>query len=187
MSDFVDRALSDCGVVSVAVRECGWSPIQRALVGLAPVGVSISASVRELVRLGYIPSAKILLRPLVERVVTIEYLLNNSDAVDLWASGWPKSKRPSLAALLSAFERGHPQDWALYQKFIVADMNDAIHPNPVGDDKFRSPNGQGDQVFWFNTVPNAHVLASEVCAANMMAAVFFSSQMKRAFLRSPKI
>jgi hypothetical protein len=182
MSEMVDLALDDCRVVSVAVQEADWSPIQRAMVGLVPIGMSVVCSIRELVRLGYIPSAKILLRPLIERVVTGEYLFGNVGATEDWNSGWSKKGRPTLAQLLSAFENGYKDDWKIYQEFMVDDFNAVVHPNPVGDEQFRSPNESGQQVFWFETFPMAFEMADNVCAAVMMSAVFLASQAKRAFI-----
>lgn len=172
MSERVDAALQDCRVVSVAVGEAKWTPIQKAIVGLVPIGISIACSIRELVRTGYIPSARILVRPLIERVATTEYISNNELAAADWIAGWPRKKRPSLAQLLSLLEKGHKEDWAIYQRFMVDGFNEAIHPSPAGDSTFMSENEEGQSVYWFEAVPSAFELADNVCAATAMAAVF---------------
>lgn len=182
MSDAIDAALKDLKSVSLFLPDTHWTSIQRAIVGIVPVGMSVACSVRQLVQLGYIPSAKILIRPLIERVMTAEYLFSSSQAVELWLAGWPQKKRPKLAYLLSLFEKGHPEEWRTYQTFMVDDLHSAIHPNPLGDEKFQTPNDQGKFVFWHDTVPNAFEMADNVCAATMMSAVFLASQAKRAFV-----
>ena len=45
-----------------------------------------------------------------------------------------------------------------------------------------APNPVGQMVYWYDQVPSAYDLADSICAANMMAAVFFASQSKRAFI-----
>lgn len=182
MSEFIDSSLQDCIVVSVAVNEAKWTAIQKAVVSLAPIGMSLVCSIRELVRLGYIPAARMLIRPLIERVATTEYLIQNPDAAERWNAGWSRKGRPTFAALLSHLEKGHPDDYAIYQKFIVDDLNEVIHPDPFGDRRFLAPNPVGQMVYWYDQVPSAYDLADSICAANMMAAVFFASQSKRAFI-----
>lgn len=76
--------------------------LQRAASELAPAACSIAFSIRELVRQGYLLPVLILIRPLVERVSTLAYLVDREDAVSLWNAGWPHKTRPSLAARLAA-------------------------------------------------------------------------------------
>lgn len=182
MSEAVDNALSDVRTVSLYLAKAKWTDLQRAIVGIVPIGMSVACSIRELVAKGYIPSAKMLVRPMIERVVISEFLFTGAEAVSLWTKGWPSKGRPKLAALLSNFEKGHQDDWKMYQEFMVDDFNSAIHPNPSGDDAFKSSNENGQSVFWIDNVPNAFELADNVCAATMMGAVFFASQAKRAFV-----
>jgi hypothetical protein len=51
--------------------------LQEAACILIPQGVGLALSIRELVRQGYLLGAKVLMRPLVERAVTIMYLQQN--------------------------------------------------------------------------------------------------------------
>ena len=183
MSEMLDSALFDCRIVSVALANAKWTPIQRAVVGLTSIGISMASSIRELVRMGYIPSARILIRPLIERVALTEYISNNEAAAVDWNAGWPKGKnRPTLAQLLSLLEKGHKKDWLVYQRFMVDGFNAVIHPDPAGDKSFMAENEHGQSVYWFDTVPSAFELADNVCAATSMAAVFLASNAKRAFV-----
>jgi hypothetical protein len=181
MSEFIDSSLHDCRVVSVVVQEAKWTAIQKAVVSLAPVGMSVVCSIRELVRIGYIPAARMLVRPLIERVATTEYLIQNPEAIDLWNLGRPRKGWPKLAALLSYLEKGHPNDYAIYKNF-VDELNEVVHPDALGDRQFLAPNSAGQMVYWFDQVPTAYDLADNICAANMMAAVFFASQSKHVFI-----
>jgi hypothetical protein len=81
-------------------NEC--SRLQRAASELIPHGLSLALGIHELVRSGYLFPAKVLARPLVERVAVISYLADvGEDAVRLWERGWPYKLRPSLATMLS--------------------------------------------------------------------------------------
>ena len=98
-------------MISTAMREqvavASWtqqhklSPLQEAAAQLVPSTCSIALSIRELIRQGYLVSAMILLRPLVERVGTLTYLIEVPSGLDLWAQGWPYARRPKLTELLS--------------------------------------------------------------------------------------
>jgi len=78
--------------------------LQWAACQIIPSGVSLALSIRELVREGYLYGALVLLRPLVERSVTILYLQRFPEKVGLWTSGWEHSgpnRRPSLAQMFN--------------------------------------------------------------------------------------
>ena len=72
------------------------SDFQRALCILAPQTISLALSIRELIRQGYLFGAKVLIRPLVERSVTMLYLFHNDEGIKLWNEGWDYKERPSL-------------------------------------------------------------------------------------------
>lgn len=70
--------------------------LQRALCILLPQAISLALSIRELIRQGYLFGAKVLVRPLTERAVTILYLYKNPAAQPIWDNGWKHRERPSL-------------------------------------------------------------------------------------------
>jgi hypothetical protein len=57
-------------------------------------------SVRELVRQGYLYAAMVLLRPMVERIGTLSYLIEHPDGLATWQAGWKHGTGPSLVELL---------------------------------------------------------------------------------------
>ena len=75
--------------------------LQWAACQIIPSGISLALSIRELVRQGYLYGALVLLRPLVERSVTILYLQRFPEKVGLWTSGWEHKKRPTLAQMFN--------------------------------------------------------------------------------------
>jgi Family of unknown function (DUF5677) len=55
------------------------SDFQRALCIIAPQTISLALSICELIRQGYLFGAKVLIRPFVERSVTMLYLFHNEE------------------------------------------------------------------------------------------------------------
>jgi len=76
------------------------TPLQIAATEIIPQGVSIALGMRELIRQGYLFSAGILMRPLVERTGMIYYLHKNPTAVISWHDGWPRKSQPNFDKLL---------------------------------------------------------------------------------------
>lgn len=79
-------------------RTHNLTPVQLAASEIVPGTCSLAFSAREMVRQGYLLAARILLRPLIERVSTLTYLLENDEAVISWQNGWPHASRPSSPA-----------------------------------------------------------------------------------------
>lgn len=78
------------------------TPLQEAAGELAPGACSLVLSIRESVRQGYLLAALVLTRPLLERVATLSYLVENPAQVKLWREGWPQKGRPSLRTRMKA-------------------------------------------------------------------------------------
>lgn len=107
--------------------------LQRAASELVPGACSVALSVRELVRQGYLLSALILVRPLIERVSTLAYLIDHADAVDKWQAGWPHKSRPTLATRLASLGGiGNPAPSAVQANFdeLRYAYNSLVHGDP---------------------------------------------------------
>jgi hypothetical protein len=137
------------GAMEVNQRVAAWTygkkltRIQRAACQILPNGFSIVLSIRELVRTGYLFSAEILLRPLIERVAVISYLKRvGNDALDLWEQGWPHKTRPPLSKMLDSIkeyaEFDEQSKSVVKLQEIVRQMtkrfNSVIHADPDGLD-----------------------------------------------------
>jgi len=107
------------------------TPVEQAAAQLVPQAVSIALSIRELIRQGYLFSAGLLLRPLIERVGTVEYLRVHPEAVDAWHAGWPRKEQPSFQELLLATvqaESASPEGLRVFANML----HKLIHPDPSG-------------------------------------------------------
>jgi hypothetical protein len=103
--------------------------LQEAACILIPQGVSLALSIRELVRQGYLLGAKVLIRPLVERSVTMLYLHQNPADLDIWERGWSFKERPGLAKMLRtlASQGGSPD----VSRQMTAELNSLTHGDPA--------------------------------------------------------
>ena len=105
------------------------SPLQEAACILIPQGVSLALSIRELVRQGYLLGAKVLMRPLVERAVTIMYLHQNSSDLIIWERGWLWNERPGLTKMLKALVAESSSPEVVRQ--MTAELNSLTHGDPA--------------------------------------------------------
>ena len=103
------------------------SPLQIVAIEIIPQGVSIALSMRELIRQGYLFSAGILMRPLIERTGMIYYLHENSVAVSSWHDGWPRKSQPSFEQLLELIM---PSDSDEERKSTIELLHKLVHSDP---------------------------------------------------------
>lgn len=73
---------------------------QKAATLLIPSGYSLCLSVRELIRQGYLHGALTLLRPILERAITVKYLRLNTKSHPIWENGWKYKERPKLPEMI---------------------------------------------------------------------------------------
>lgn len=106
------------------------SKLQDAFCILVPQAISLALSIRELIRQGYLFGAKVLLRPLTERAVTILYLFDNPRGLQLWDEGWDYKKRPRLAEMLEYLNQHLLDGKYANLKGATHELNSATHGDP---------------------------------------------------------
>lgn len=116
------------------------SPLQRCAAEIIPHGISISLSIRELLRQAYLFSAAVLMRPLVERTGLMQHLVAHPNSVDAWHAGWPRKSQPSFDKL---FMLVMPDAPAQHQEQIVSLMHKLVHTDPKSAlfNMFKRPDG----------------------------------------------
>lgn len=102
--------------------------IQSAASQIIPSGISLSLSIRELVRQGYLYGALVLDRPLAERAIILEYLCRFPDKVETWNRGWKHRERPNLATMIEAIGG---DDFIGRGGQITAPLNSLTHGDPA--------------------------------------------------------
>lgn len=163
--------------------------LQRSACQILPNGFSIALSIRELLRAGYLFSADILLRPLIERVAVISYLVDAGDqALDLWEQGWPHKSRPHLATLLKsikeydAFPDG--QDLHFATQAMINHFNSIVHADPLGLDTNIGVTPTGTVGYLGGANLNDPERCDHIC---LQASIYTSLLMKRAAEIFPRV
>ena len=96
-----------------------------------PQAVSLSLSIRELIRQGYLFGAHVLVRPLVERVVILLYLQAVPGDIEKWKHGWHmRDDAPSLSKMLETIQNvANRSDFAKGSDLTAA-FNSLLHGKP---------------------------------------------------------
>jgi len=140
------------------------SRFQNALCILVPQTITLALSIRELIRQGYLFGAKVLVRPLTERAVTILYLSKNSDALQVWDDGWEYNKRPKLQEMVEYLNRELLQGKFASLKGFAHELNSATHGDPLSAQWNVVLRDDGTPVFPVSKNLSSPQLADEICA-----------------------
>ena len=140
------------------------SSIQNALCILVPQTISLALSTRELIRQGYLFGAKVLVRPLTERAVTILYLFNNQEGLKVWDDGWEYNKRPNLQKMVEYLNHAILNDKYASMKGFTHELNSATHGDPFSARWNIVIRDDGAPVFLPSKNLSSPQLADEICA-----------------------
>ncbi len=140
------------------------SSLQRALCILVPQTISLSLSIRELIRQGYLFGAKVLVRPLTERAVTILYLFKNPAGLEIWDDGWDYKKRPKLQQMIEYLNEHLLSERFDSLKGFTHDLNSATHGDPFSARWNIVLRDDGVPVFLTSKNLTSPKLADEICA-----------------------
>lgn len=82
-------------VLSLASNTQAPGTLEFITLQVSASAFSIVFSIRELVKLGYFPSVRILLRSLLDRTATIAWIrFNSKNGIKVWQDGWLYRERP---------------------------------------------------------------------------------------------
>lgn len=121
-------------IASAYSYQAELSDLQSAACQVIPQGINLALSIRELVQQGYLFSALVLMRPLIERAAIMSYLTEYPDEVAKWRKGWQRDKkgktgRPSLARMLQAMS-GKPDTET--PERLCTTFGHIVHGDPTG-------------------------------------------------------
>ena len=136
---------------------------QRALCILVPQTITLALSIRELIRQGYLFGAKVLVRPITERAVTVLYLFKNPGALGVWDDGWQHGKRPTLQQMFEFLNRDLLQGAFPSVKGFTHELNSATHGDPLSA-RWNVVLRDGVPVFLPSKNLQSPGLADEICA-----------------------
>jgi len=91
--------------------------------------LSITLSIRELIRQGYLFGAHVLLRALVERAAILLYLNLYPNDIEIWKRGWHRDA-PVLAKMFDKIQAKQPHNPVIPGRDLTANMNSLLHSKP---------------------------------------------------------
>ncbi len=103
---------------------------QRMACQVIPQAHSITLSIRELIRQGYLSGAHVLVRALVERAAILLYLHLYPEEIDRWKRGWHQQDAPSLAKMFDAIQSKQQRETPVRGRDLTASMNSLLHAKP---------------------------------------------------------
>ncbi len=92
--------------------------------------LSISLSIRELIRQGYPFGGHVLLRALAERAALLLYLNYYPTEIDKWNRGWEQKEAPSLAKMFEMIQARQQPGAPIRGSELTAPMNSLLHSKP---------------------------------------------------------
>jgi hypothetical protein len=134
--------------------------LQSAGCQVIPQGISIVLSIRELIRQGYLFGALVLMRPLIERVVTVMYLHQNPEKIDIWKRGWVYKERPKLAEMLNSIGG---TEFPGVGREITNSLNSLTHGDPDSADWNLVEIGNGAVGYGVSKIIDNPNLCDKIC------------------------
>jgi hypothetical protein len=168
-----------------ANRDC-LSAVKRAACQIIPQGISLALSIRELIRQGYLFSALVLMRPLIERAAIISYILLHPDAVATWDRGWRFRERPPLSTMLDAMAGSVDPQMA---KQICEEYGHIVHGDPISARSNLVHLGDGDFGYAVSKILNNPALCDDIAVQGQCYLVVLSGRMMQCFpeVRPPEL
>ncbi|MEQ8426813.1 MAG: hypothetical protein RLT87_09945 [Gammaproteobacteria bacterium] len=146
-------------VIAPATHNIKLNELQLAASQIIPSAISLSLSIRELIRQGYLYGALVMLRPFIERVVTMQYLSTFNEKLELWHDGWLHNKRPSLNKMINEL-------WG--DKFpdaptaLTKSLNSLMHGDPHSSSWNLVTSKTGDPAYAVSKITNKPELCNSV-------------------------
>lgn len=156
------------------------SDLQRALCILVPQTITLGLSIRELIRQGYLFGAKVLVRPITERSVTMAYLSENHEALAIWNEGWHYRKRPKLQQMVEYLNEKFQGPFPSMKGF-TGDLNSATHGDPLSGQWNVVVREDGAPVFLPSKNLQSPGLADEICTETIPCLALTMVVMSTAF------
>lgn len=158
--------------------------LQKAACQIIPHGINIALSIRELVRQGYLFSAVVLMRPLIERAGMISYLQVNPEDVHLWQDGWKYRERPSLATMLATMQG----ETNIEQAKQICDLfNHILHGDPIGSSFNLVRLDSGSFGYSVSKILHDPELCDFICFQSYCYLIVLMGRMVACFPNAPKL
>lgn len=177
----ISSAMEQNAVTAPTSHGRALSDQQRMACQVIAQALSITLSIRELIRQGYLFGAHVLLRALVERSAILLYLHLHPEEIEKWNQGWHQRDAPSLAKMFEAIQKKQQRDSIVRGSDLTAAMNSLLHAKPDSAPWNLVPVGKDGVGHAVSKILNRPELCDELCAnvipwlvvvQGMMAAYF---------------
>jgi len=168
-------------------HESGMSELQNACCYIIPNAVQISLSIRELIRSGYLFSAKILIRSLVERVLVISVFQKKPEKIEKWLKTKGTNNKPSYAEMLESIEEFkrfseiEGVDMITLIKGYIDDLHSVVHVDVLGLHQNTLLTSEGELRYLSGADHNNPLLADEVCQQTLIFITLLMSRIAQIF------
>lgn len=140
------------------------SDIQKAACMIVPQGLSLCLSIRELIRQAYLFGALTLIRPLIERSMTLLYFHHFPEKIELWNSGWKYNDRPGLVKMINEIsDKMGEEQFKEIGKTFTKSLNSVVHGDPASAFKNMIELENGKYGFAVGKVLNNRKMCDEIC------------------------
>lgn len=155
--------------------------LQRMAADVIPQAVSISLSIRELIRQGYLFGGRVMVRPLVERATILLYLDLYPDEIGAWNRGWHAGDAPGLAKMFEKMQSAQGKDTVVPGRDLTSSMNALMHAKPESAVWNLVPVGDFDMGQAASKILTRPDLCDELCADVLPWLVVVNAMMNRYF------
>ncbi len=177
----VSSLMEQNSVTAPTSHDCPLTDHQRMACQVIPQAISITLSIRELIRQGYLFGGHVLLRALVERAAILLYLHLYPEEIDHWNRGWHQQEAPGLSKMFDAIQAKQHQDPVVRGTVLTASMNSLLHAKPDSASWNLVSMGEKGLGHAVSKILNSPELCDDLCAnvipwvavvQSMMAAYF---------------
>lgn len=130
LDELIVKALAVNSYTARSTHGVPLSDLQQMACIVVPQAVSLTLSIRELIRQGYLFGAHVLVRSLAERACILLYLHNYPADISKWKNGWLHREAPSLAQMFDAIQRAGSSKLDVRGVDVTASMNSLVHGKP---------------------------------------------------------
>ncbi len=124
-------AMKSNSILAPMTHDFKLTDAQRMACLVIPQSFSLSLSIRELIRQGYLFGAHVLKRALCERAVVMYYLYLYPEHVSCWHDGWhSRDGAPSLSKMIEKISVKNTPDLKVCGHDLAASMNSLLHAKP---------------------------------------------------------
>lgn len=154
---------------------------QRMACQVIAQALSISLSIRELIRQGYLFGAHVLLRALVERQTILLYLHLQPEDIERWNRGWHQNDAPSLSKMLDVIQSKWQRVAAVRGKDLTTAMNSLMHAKPDSAPWNLVSLGEGKMGHAVSKILSRPDLCDDLCANVIPSMVIIQAMMSAYF------